>query len=185
MARRNQLRGRLVAAAALSAVWLSSSLGRTDDPSPAAPVDLATLIRNADGISSLGRPQGYKLAQPARYYVWKDSDGWHLRVTAPYKASVSFRGELRLHNAKFLAVRPIGVDKQADGGTVSPDHRQLTFKFLTGGKFDGFDFNLDATDESQLEMELLINGKQLQKRIFIGSDAANPQAAHFAIKAKP
>lgn len=160
-------------------LWLAA-----DDP-PANRPDLPTLVQNADGISAVGRPNNYKLADPARYFVWHDSDGWHLRVTAPRNRSIVFKGAIRLHGAKFLAVRPIGIDKKTDAGSMSPDKTELTFQFTTSGKFDGFDFNLDAADESKIEFELLSFGRKAADRIFIGGKAANPKAYQFALDADP
>ena len=163
---------------------LGLRIGWADDPAEERP-DLATLIANADGISAEGRPNNYGIGEPARFYLWHDSQGWHLRCTSPKGKAFGYRGHLRLHKANFLAVRPIGVDKREDSYGVNPAKDQLAFKFLTGAKFDGFDFNVKAEADAKIEFELYCFGRKTPKRIFIGGKAANPKAHRFALDADP
>ena len=158
---------------------------RADDPPRPERPDLPTLIASADGISPDGRPRNYGLGEPARYYVWHDNQGWHVRCTAPKGKLIGFRGAVRLHNAKFLSIRQIGFDKRSDFGGVNEARTEAAFKFLTANKFDGFDFNVEGTDDAKIEFELFVNGRKHPDRIFIGGKAENPKAFQFAVVADP
>jgi len=158
---------------------------RADDSPELERPDLPTLIANAEGISPDGRPNNYGIGEPARYYVWHDNQGWHVRSTAPKGRLIGFRGAVRLHNAKFLAVRQIGFDKRSDFGGVNEARTEARFKFLTANKFDGFDFNVEGSDDAKIEFELFVNGRKHADRIFIGGKAENPKAFQFAVVADP
>jgi hypothetical protein len=164
----------------VSLAWGQAAPSPADDP-PAAP-DLATLLANAEGIDPEGRPKNYELADQARFYLWRDDDGWHLRTVGPAKQAHGFRGTVRLHGTKFLKLTPVGLDKRNDSADVNAAGTELTFKFTTSNKFDGVDINLAKADAAHIEFDLLLNGGKSPKRVFIGTAAANPTKHQFALK---
>ena len=141
-------------------------------------------VANAFG-AGCGHRYTRGIGKPARFYVWHDNQGWHLRSTAPKGKLTGFRGNVRLHKAKFLAIRQIGFDKRSDFGGVNEARTEAAFKFLTENKFDGFDFNVESEDGAQIEFELYCAGRKSPKRIFIGGDAANPKGHQFVLTADP
>lgn len=167
--------------AILAMACLPGVIQSAGDDAPAAKVDLPTLLSRTEGVNVEGRPNNYELAEQARFYVWHDGDGWHVRTVGPPKIANGFRGTIRLHGTKFLKITPVGLDKRNDEASLSPGKDEFTFKFVTSNKFDGVDFNLDKVEGASIEFEVLLNGGKAPKRVFIGGKAANPKTNHFAI----
>jgi hypothetical protein len=167
-------------ATALLTAAPSNRRGLADD-APAPRPDLEALVANAEGISPVGRPENYSLADQARFFIWQDQAGWHFRTTGPAQRAHGFRGAIRLHGARFQKVIPVGLDNRNDSYQLAPGQREVTFKFATSNKFDGVDFYLDKAASGHVEFEVLLNGGKAPRRIFVGSAAANPKTNHFAV----
>ena len=132
-----------------------------------------------------GRMEGSPTDKPARYYVWHDEEGWHLRSCS--RLVNQFQGTVRVSGGALRKCRPIGLDPKgrgADQWALSKERRELKFAMATAQSFDGFDFSVDDP-KATLEFELLINDKEMPARIFIGRDGQHPKSAKFALPADP
>src|SRR5215213_10112473 len=103
-----------------------------------------------------GRPEGAlaaKLgAKSARYYVWYDKQGWHLRTTA--SGTRHFHGTIRVEDGKIASCVPVGLKrdgkKTQDAWRVGPDRKELKFDFRTSTASDGLDIKIDG-DSAELQ----------------------------------
>ena len=141
----------------------------------------------AQSIDPFDRPEGSIVNQSARFYVWYDKQGWHVRSTA--KVGRAFAGVIRLKDAKVKSCVPIGLrdGKQrgvADTVKFNDERSNVKFSFRTGQLSDGIDLVVDG-EEGQIEFELTIDGKQNPKAIFIGSGKQHPTSSPFTFPAAP
>jgi hypothetical protein len=135
-----------------------------------------------------GRPeQDLVKVTNARYFVWHDSKGWHLRTAA--RALTQFSGSIRIEGGTFGRLRPIGLEAKArnpDRWALNAERTEIRFEIHTVGSFDGFDFDITGGKQSARVVFDLSQGQQgrrLPKRIFLGRDGEHPQKAHFAVPA--
>src|SRR5436190_19867708 len=82
-------------------------------------------------IKVSGRPEGKELDVPARYYVWTDPDGWHLRSCCTDKFFANFKGEVTLNGGgTFEKFRPIELERKGahpDAWELSADRKKIQF----------------------------------------------------------
>jgi hypothetical protein len=137
-------------------------------------------------IKVSGRPEGKELDVPARYYVWTDPDGWHVRSCCKDKYFATFKGEVTLKNGgTFEKFRPIELERKGahpDAWEVSADRTKLQFIINSSDHPDGFDFTVKG-DEAAVVFDLKVAGKEQPKRIFIGHDNLHPPSAYFEFPA--
>lgn len=124
----------------------------------------------------------------ARYYVWHDSNGWHLRTAA--KGFVKFDGAITLEGGSFGKLRPVGLDTRArtpDRWAVDEKRTEIRFELHTGGSFDGFDFDVRGADEATLTFDLKMGQRSIRRhrRIFMGRESKTPESTHFVCSARP
>lgn len=138
-------------------------------------------------LDPFDRPEGAINDQTARYYLWYDKEGWHLRATA--KGARIFSGTIRLKDAKIKSCVPIGLTDGKQKGFVdaikfNDARNELKFSFRTANLSDGFDLAVDG-EEGQIAFELQIDSKKNPKAIFIGRGRQNPDANPVTLPAMP
>jgi len=138
-------------------------------------------------LDPLDRPEGAIHDQTARYYLWYDKEGWHLRATA--KGARIFSGTIRLKDAKIKSCVPIGLSDGKQKGFVdaikfNDARNELKFSFRTANLSDGFDLAVDG-EEGQIQFELQIDTKKNPKAIFIGRGRQNPDSNPVILPAMP
>lgn len=125
----------------------------------------------------------------ARYFVWHDSKGWHLRTAA--RALTQYSGSIKVTGGTFGKLRPIGLEQKArnpDRWGVSEDRTELRFEIHTVGSFDGFDFEIRRTSDDATVAFDLKQGrtqKSMPARIYLGKNDNHPKSSHFACAAAP
>jgi hypothetical protein len=141
----------------------------------------------ARALNPWDRPEGSIVDQPARYYVWYDKQGWHLRTTA--KKGRHFHGKIRVSNAKIASCLSVGLknDKQkkaTDSWRVNESRSELEFDFRTARLSDGFDWVVEG-DEGEIEFELYIDKAQNPRTVFVGRGLEHPTETPFRLPATP
>lgn len=149
----------------------------------------AAFLTAAEGkaapLDPRGRPDEKLIDQPQRYYVWHDSEGWHLRSAA--KGLTKFDGTVKVVGGTFRKLRPAGLESKgtgADQWKVDEKREEIRFSIQTSTSFDGFDFDL-AGDAKSLEFDLSMGGQKRPRRIFVGRKATHPAEAAFSLPADP
>ncbi|MFX1391898.1 MAG: hypothetical protein ACFE9Z_17675, partial [Promethearchaeota archaeon] len=121
-----------------------------------------------------GRPK-FELGELSGYFLWKQTDGFHLRWTTKKAKALNFQGLID-HSSKLKVTRitnPRLNFKIYKTGTNS-------FQWNSEGekKINGIDFFTSGN----LSFELRINNKKIKpKAIFIGSSMTNPKSNPFNI----
>jgi hypothetical protein len=134
-----------------------------------------------------GRPEGSIVDQTARYYVWHDGQGWHLRTTA--KVGRNFNGAVRVKDAKIKTFKSVGLKRDNQGKAedvwrVNDARTELKFQFKTGKLSDGIDLVLDG-DAGQIEFELNIDKQKNPRAIFVGRGLQHPATNPFTLPSSP
>jgi hypothetical protein len=137
-------------------------------------------------IKVSGRPEGKELDVPARYYVWTDPDGWHIRSCCKDRYFANFKGEITLTNGgTFEKLRTIELERKGahpDAWEISADRTKIRFDINSSDHPDGFDFTIDG-DDATVIFDLKVANKEQPKRIFIGRDNLHPPSAFFSFPA--
>ena len=131
-------------------------------------------------------PLSAKFGATARYSIWYDSRGWHLRTTSPQARR--FHGTIHVKDGTVASTISVGIErgkkKKEDAWKVGPARKQLTFDMKTAQLADGFDFRIDG-DTAELEFDLSIDNRKPANRVFIGREGQHPKAVPFTLKAVP
>jgi hypothetical protein len=137
-------------------------------------------------IKVSGRPEGKELDVPARYYVWTDPDGWHIRSCCKDKFFANFKGEITLKNGgTFEKLRPIELERKGahpDAWELSADRTKIQFDINSSDHPDGFDFTVKG-DDAAIVFDLKVANKDQPRRIFIGHDNLHPPSGYFEFPA--
>jgi hypothetical protein len=174
-----------------------SATGRLAFPALVAAVLLAAPVAGEEPkyeleeASPVGKPEGFKPGLSARYAIWHDDEGWHVRTTSGQKGPHSFEGTLEIVGGKMVSLTPVGAEgagakkKETDTGTWNAQKTVFKFTLNTGkGHTDGFD--LKVTDQAKaLHFVLTAGGDEAPKKVFIGAKGEHPKAAVFYLPAHP
>lgn len=131
------------------------------------------------------RPEGSIVKKTARYYIWYDSNGWHLRACSIRLRN--FHGALRVTNGKVKSCLPVGLKERTkvkDAWTVNAERSELKFSFSTSTASDGLDIRIEG-DEAQLEFDLNIDQDRAPKLFYIGRNEEHPARNPFTLPAVP
>ena len=142
----------------------------------------------AEDLSPLGKPeQNLVKVNNARYYIWHDSTGWHLRTAS--RRVANFIGSIKLEGGSFRKLRTIGFETKgsaADCWGVNPERTELRFEIITAGSFDGFDFDIRGQDaEIVYDLKVFKTAAARADRIYIGRSGTHPKEAKFTLPADP
>jgi hypothetical protein len=144
-----------------------------------------------EDLSPVGKPDSFKKGLSARYAVWYDEEGWHVRSTSGDKGPHNFSGTVEIIGGRMTGLTTVGIEgkgakkKDADLGTWNPQKTLFRFTLKTGaGHSDGFD--LKVTDQAKaLKFMLTVGGDEAPGKVFVGSAGAHPKAATFYLPARP
>ncbi len=158
-----------------------------------SPAEIAAQKKPADGKSAknkkqsepldpTGRPEGPLAAKlgvkSARYFVWYDKQGWHLRTTAG--GTRRFHGTMKVTDGTIASCISVGLKgdgkKSQDAWRVGPQRKVLEFDFRTSTASDGLDIRIDG-DDAELEFNLLIDGQAKAASHLSRQEAAKPARA--------
>src|SRR5262245_3411918 len=133
-----------------------------------------------------GKPARMEKGQNARWYVWHDSDGWHLRTTTQMKAH-DFSGTIQVVGGRITSVTGAkleGRGKFNDWWQLSENDRVLTLNLRTKHGMDGVDFRVGPRAD-RIVVTLRIDGRDSPDQIFIGRAGSKPGTARFILSAHP
>ena len=124
-------------------------------------------------VNAFGEPPALSKGNAIRYFLWYDAAGWHLQTDTAGKAH-EFTGLIDVVGGKVTSISDFEnleagkKKKKSDVGMVNQAKNQITFKFTTSKKRDGFDFQVDDSAK-QIRLKLLIDGKASPDRVVIGA----------------
>ncbi|MEK7798431.1 MAG: hypothetical protein AAB297_01270 [Acidobacteriota bacterium] len=107
------------------------------------------------------------------------SGGWNVRWSSDGRKR-NFQGQIRTSGI-FRTIVPLFRDR---GKYVLESARTLNFTDAGQAGASGLAFTT-APDDAQVDFYLLVDGRPLLERIFLGGNAANPQVMPFVREGKP
>lgn len=140
-------------------------------------------------VNPVGEPKALGKGNAVRYFLWYDAEGWHLRTDSGGKAHV-FNGSISVVGGKVTAISDFEnleagkKKKKADLGVINKAKNQITFKFTTSKKRDGFNFQVDDSAK-EIRFKLLIDGKAAPQRVLIGPASQPAPAEVLSLPAHP
>jgi hypothetical protein len=157
-------------------------------PTAASAVDAAPTPAPTTGCSAgvwpedvRGRPTDLKAGAPAGVWIWKNSTGWHLRVTHDAKKTkVVFSGVVRSEDRHV--VRKVLTER--NDRLVRTTARLASFRFTNFGWVDGLDIKPGCSD--WIGFRFWVDGKRLApEQIHLGADGSSPSSNGFRITRVP
>lgn len=143
-------------------------------------------------INPQGKWPKYAIGQPKRVLLWHSENAWHIRTTTKPGEKVDFTGTVKIVGGSMTNIGGFGglekgkgkKVKDADWGKWNKEKTELTFKFTTNGKEDGFDFAV-SDDAEAVIFSLKVDGFFHPQEVFIGRQGAHPKADNFSLPARP
>jgi hypothetical protein len=145
-------------------------------------------------IKAQGRPK--TSPRGPHYLVWYDNQGeWHVRTDAQNKAQ-KFTGTIEVEGGRFTKVTDFeSLEPKGAGGkgkkkkNLNRDigratETQITFRFETSDKGDGFGFRV-SDKATKVRFKLLIDGDLRPQQVAIGSDSQPAPGNTFTLDAHP
>jgi hypothetical protein len=172
-------RRRSLAASLLVLSGLTAALVVPAATSAATPATATTTVCSETHwpVSVQGVPTTLKAGGATGDYLWHDSNGWHLRVTHPGSAKVTFTG--RIVSGTPISFKAVRLEK-GDTITLSADKKTLTYKFYNYGHIDGIDFKTACAQ--RLGISASVNGHKLStSRIWLGRHGRHPLENRFVV----
>ena len=171
--------------AALGALALGTSLVVVATPAAQATTSTPTTTAGCatgtlpDEIT--GRPADFKAGLASGYWIWKDSRGWHLRVTHKPGTRAVYAGTIRTSAQTTV----IGVRNEArDTVWRSADRKTTAFKLVNYGGVDGLDFTPGCSEK--VTFTLTVNGRAIDPaKVHLGDADSHPAASTFTISRIP
>jgi len=128
-----------------------------------------------------GRPADFKAGLSSGYWIWKDSGGWHLRVTHKPGTRAVYAGTIRT-SAPMTVIRV--RDEARDRVWRSADRKTTAFKLVNHGGIDGLDFTPRCSE--RVTFTLTVNGKPIDPmKVHLGDSDSHPAASTFTISRIP
>jgi hypothetical protein len=140
-------------------------------------------------VNPVGEPKGLTKGNAIRYFLWYDAKGWHLQTDTGGKRHV-FNGTITVVGGKVTAI--YGFEnleagkkkKNTDLGVINKARNQITFKFATSKKRDGFSFQVDEAAK-EIRFQLLIDGRLAPDRVLIGAASQPAPGEVLVLPAHP
>lgn len=143
-------------------------------------VFLVSPISKPQSSSDLeGQPSTLREGAMASYWIWHDSDGYHLRTTTAHDRRV-FSGRIEFSGgsgwAKAYQLGPDDVVKLTPQG--------IAFHLATQRSLNGFDFRMDYPSQATLSLELDDDkGQKVVQHVFLGQNNVHPNTNPLTIAA--
>jgi hypothetical protein len=140
-------------------------------------------------VNPIGEPKSLGEGDGIRYFLWYDAAGWHLRTDSGGRKH-DFTGLIKVVGGKVTRIANFGnletgkKKKKADLGILSKGKDEITFKFTTSKRHDGFDFQVDDAATS-IKFQLMIEGGVKPGRVLIGAAGQPASDEVFSLPAHP
>jgi len=137
-------------------------------------------IRGAQNSSDLeGRPSTLREGAKASYWIWHDSDGYHLRTTTAHDRRV-FSGRIEFSaGSGWAKAFQLGANDE-----VRLTNQGIAFRLPTQRSLKGFDFRMDYPSQATLSLELDEDkGQKVAEQVSLGQNNVHPNTNPFTMAA--
>lgn len=146
---------------------------------------LTSPVMADDDIDPKGKPKDYKLGATARFAIWMDDAGWHIRNTTASKDQTAFTGTIETVGGKIATITLIGGPSKKPSAPLKANTAKFTISDkINKGLEGGMDLKLEP-GVTEIKFKLQIDGKDSPELIFIGAKGEHPKEGEFSLPAKP
>lgn len=126
-----------------------------------------------------GQPSTLREGAMASYWIWHDSDGYHLRITTAHDRRV-FSGRIEFSaRSGWAKAYQLGPDDE-----VKLTNQGIAFRLPTQRNLKGFDFRMDYPGQATLSLELDEDkGQKVAQHVLLGQNNVHPNTNPFTIAA--
>lgn len=163
----------LVVAASVTSAYQKRLPNRAEIPQISRTTNKAPLAN----IETDGQPQGFKEGESHRYFLWRDSQGWHLRTTTALRKH-RFRGEIVTNGGKINDFKTFDLEGRSDWTQLTSDRGRVYFDLTTDKGLDGFDF---TTDAQTISFNVTLDGRARPEVVFVGTNNDHPGSMPFSL----
>jgi PEGA domain len=141
-------------------------------------VVVASPISEAQNSSDLeGQPSTLREGALASYWIWRDTDGYHLRTTTAHDRRV-FSGRIEFSGGSGWAK----AYRLGPKDEVQVTNQGITFHLSNQRELKGFDFRMDHPTQAALSLELDDDkGQKVAEHVLLGRNNAHPKTNPFTI----
>jgi len=132
---------------------------------------------NAENINPNGQPSFMGVGSTHRFIIWRDGNTWKVRTTTAGQEH-DFSGHIVANGGTIRSINRTNSLERVDQLGLERNGREINFDFTTAGAMDGFDFYSDA---DTLTFDLNMDGRRIERNIFIGSRGENPVSIPFTL----
>jgi hypothetical protein len=116
----------------------------------------------------------------ASYWIWHDSDGYHLRTTTAHDRRI-FSGRIEFSGGSGWA----RAYQLRANDEVKLTNEGIAFRLATERNLNGFDFRMDYGSQATLSLQLDEDkGEKVLEHIFVGQNNVHPVSNPFTIYAQ-
>jgi hypothetical protein len=140
-------------------------------PPPTSSLFLETIIEGQPDLSSSFDRGGY--------YVWKDGNFWHIRITRIdkpldlYPDLPLFTGNIFVQGGIIFDLKKYNVGRYND---VRDRTNDITYRFKIKRDIEGFDFEIQPTDiEYCITLDLRVNRRSIPEYVHLGDTRHIPE----------
>jgi hypothetical protein len=174
-----------VAAVLSPGPWLLTGAGAQytpPDPEVKAPVRKKLWNQNIDPD---GEPAAFGKSKTARFGVWRDRDGWHLRTTSDRQVH-HFQGQIRVEGGSFTQVSSYrnAREKPAAHWKLKPNGQELVFDFRGNERLDGIRFKV-SPGADRVMLTLRIDESDAVGQVYVGRKNQFPEVLPMSLPAWP
>jgi hypothetical protein len=129
-----------------------------------------------------GAPKGFGAGSPSGDYLWRDTSGFHLRVTHVNHDQRVYTGQIT--SSAAMRVDPVKLER-GDSAKLSANHHTLTFVFANHGYIDGVNFHTDCASALAVS-RLYVGNRDIDTgHVDLGYTKAHPAHVPFVVHRVP
>jgi hypothetical protein len=174
-----------VAAALSPGPWLLTDAGAQFTPRDSEAKSAVRKSQKNQGLDPEGRPAAFDKVQGARYAVWRDHQGWHLRTSSDRRAH-HYKGQIRVEGGSVEQVSSYRSEKIAPAARwkLKPNKQELAFNFKSNEPLDGIRFRV-SPGASRVVFALELDSETEPYLVYIGQKNQFPEVLPMSLPAWP
>jgi hypothetical protein len=163
--------------------WLLTGAGaQYTPPDPESKAATKKGLKNQH-LDPDGEPAAFARQAGPLYAVWRDRDGWHLRLRSD-RRSHHFKGRVRIEGGLFDKLSSYRGEKFAPAAhwKLQKNKQELTFDFRSGERLDGIRFRV-SPNAQQVVFALFIDQSDQPGVVNVGKRSQFPEVLPMALPA--
>jgi hypothetical protein len=174
-----------VAAVLSPSPWLLTDAGAQFQPRDSESKSAVKKSQKNQDLDPEGEPAEFFKVRGARYAVWRDRQGWHLRTSSDKKAH-HYKGQVRVEGGLVEQLSSYRGEKIAPAAhwKLKPNKQEVAFDFKSNERFDGIRFRISPA-ASRVVFALELDSETDPYLVYIGRKNLFPEVLPMSLPAWP